>query len=38
MDARDRQIIAALQKDGRLTNQDLSEQVRRPARSVSIER
>lgn len=27
MDAKDRQIIAALQKDGRLTNQDLSERV-----------
>lgn len=27
MDAKDRQIIAALQRDGRLTNQDLSEKV-----------
>lgn len=27
MDAKDRQIIAALQQDGRLTNQELSERV-----------
>lgn len=27
MDAKDRQIVAALQKDGRLTNQELSERV-----------
>jgi DNA-binding Lrp family transcriptional regulator len=27
LDAKDRQIIAALQRDGRLTNQELSEQV-----------
>ncbi|MFK9743662.1 Lrp/AsnC family transcriptional regulator, partial [Escherichia coli] len=27
MDKKDRQIIAALQKEGRLTNQELSERV-----------